>query len=161
MEEELERLVYSFVLLVFFIAFTTLLNFFTRLHELGHAMTCYMTGGEVKKLSVNATLGITACDWAEGPTAQQYLLYRMGGILAEFLFALTLLAIPWTCALGGYAFYVIGASFLYGSYVIDFKNSEFEFLLLPNLRILIFLASLLIFLISLSIYIKFWGDRKA
>jgi len=98
----------------------------------------------------------TECYFPHELTYNELLKFYLAGIGAEVLFSLILLLIPYTSALGGAFLLNVGYCNLVGEYSSDLKAVGLEnFLRLP-FRILIFIVSILIFLLSLYVYHEAW-----
>jgi hypothetical protein len=131
--------------------------FYINLHEAGHSLACTLTNGSIVRLEVNSTSGRVFCRW-ESTSAPSLFLFDLAGILAESLFGLSLLFFPHSSALGGYVIFKVGLNYLLGAYDYDLRRLN-QFLYFP-VKIWVFIGSLLIFLVSLYIYIKFWSEKK-
>jgi hypothetical protein len=150
--------IFAILLLVCFAVFMEFSRFLVFWHELSHALACRLLGGEVIGFEFFIG-GRTICRFIK-PSFQQILYFSLAGIAGELLLGLILFLTPYLNALGGFVIFRIGFSFLFSAYSTDLKDIGLEFLLALPFRLLIFFASILVFLISAYIYFYFWRKIK-
>ena len=155
----MEKLVYLAIIVVIlpivFISLYELLNIKVMVHEIGHVITCQMFG-HLEDIEISLGTGKVVCELPVNLPYSNYLLYSLGGIIAEFLFGLLFLIIPYTSAFGGYIIFRCSISHLISAYSLDLKGTGFEIFSALPLRILIVIAGFLIFVLSSYSYSHSW-----
>ena len=152
--KEIKVILFPAIIFVVFVLLDYLLKLTLIVHEFGHFFACKLLGGKVLKFEVKEMGGKVKCYF--GPNIQKYKLVFLSfaGILAELLFALIFLLIPYTSHIGGYLVHSIGWGWFLKCYATDFEIVPI--LLAFPIRLSVFVLCVVVYIISWLIAFRSW-----
>jgi len=126
------------------------------IHETGHGIGCLLSGGLIYEFIIRPEYGWVTCHYYKKPPYYLTLIYYLSGLVAEIIVASILYLVPYTRVVGGVYFAKIGFNYLLGAYTHDFKKACLLILYTLPFKIYVLISFLIIFIISLISYYRFF-----
>ena len=130
------------------------------IHETGHGIGCLLSGGLITEFVIKQESGWVTCYFYKETPYYLVLIYLLGGLIAEIVFASILYLVPYTRGIGGVYFGKIGFDYLFGNYLNDFKKAGLLALYTYPFRIYVLISFLTLSIISFISYFRFFEELE-